>query len=1185
MLAVAASVLLAVPPSAGAQSGGGLEVELPSNTDCRGAAVIAKTTVVEDAAAANMLAEALRALSPGGAQRCLLDAGLPPGRGRPPNEGVPPDAVYRSSAGLAETVYVVGGPDAIPDWWLAEQFGVSETGFTRVAGADRWQTQQSVAAAMLALARDKAVQPYRESVAAATRALPPNGDCWGTAVLAKLTVAEERAAANMLAAALTAISGDPNSRCLVDVGDPGADRPPSAVAVADAAQASGAYLLGGEVAVPQPWIDGGFDIRFLERISGLDRWATQSAVAETIIDIAQGGTLPHQYEVNDSIFSVHGRQIFVASSSTSELKEFDLSDNVEIEVHYCGRKSGLDNMQKEKNAKDYLESEVKGINDHVAHFLRHQLGDAIDFKFEAGDTVGVGTEIKINDRIHNVIWDGVFNNDDNPHDGNGEVNASYACLHQLGLSVGTHTGKFGYVLIDQECCDGPAGFAYVGYGAAIQPVRKRVTEDSYTFYNIFAHEIGHAFLHLCHPHHKDDPNDSRPCPKGHNDLAYEKELEDLYDGAAYDLRPGQSRALCSIMSYCTSIGNVLEYNQPDDDNIPAPNPVFFACGQRRLALEKLQLELIPDGPPIANLGYCENGEFKPTSQTGTPGRPGKPVLSELDTDFISITWREASGVVAYHEVNWRRADSGSSWQTRTLPNSLAIFGTHGLSSAVCYEFRVRAGNGAGASDWSPSAEFCTEETEEVVMVPDPPSRPSATADDGQSTVSWNAPSGNGAAVAGYEVRWRRRSSGSWDSRTVTVRSYTILGLSNGSQYEVQVRARNSEGWSDWSLPPVFVTLPPEVVGSVVVSEGPVNSSRTSAGSCSGNDCYDLSYTIRNLGSGPYTLECWFNGSRAWRGQWSGNASTGCYYSAAFSGSAYVVIDDVKSNTLTIAEKSQRNRVRVPDAPGAPNVTPGNGQLSVSWNAPSGNGASVSGYEVQWRRGSGSWDSQTVGATSYTIRGLRNGSRYEVQVRARNSEGWGGWSWSGYGTPTEPRQVGSVRISEGPVNSSRTSAGSCSGNDCYDLSYTIRNLGGGPYTLECWFNGSRAWRGQWSGNASTGCYYSAAFSGSAYVVIDDVKSNTLSISAKASTQQSTEKVTITRGSRNSRSNCVSPCYDLDYRIEGLGGGPYTLECWFNGSRAWRGQWSGRASRGCYFSGSFRGTVHVVIDGIKSNTLTF
>ena len=1249
MVVLAASVLLAVPPSAGAQSGG-LEVELPPNTDCRGAAVIAKTTVVEDAAAANMLAEALRVLSRGGTQRCLLDAGLPPGRGRPQHEAVPPDAVYRSSAGLAAAVYVVGGPAAIPDSWLSEQLGV--TGFTRVAGADRWQTQQSVAAAMLALAAGSSVQPYDPaSVAAATRALPPNGDCYGTAVLAKLTIAEERAAANMLAAALTAISGDPDSRCLVDVGDPGADRPPSAVAVADAAQASGAYLLGGEVAVPQRWLDRGFDIRLLERISGPDRWATQSAVAETIIEIAKGGTLPHQYvDSSGGRISIYDHHHVSDSVLANPADWSPPSGDVVIKVHWCGQKKNLDTEQQKDDAKQELDDEVADLNQYISKFFNDQSSGAVKLTFKAADKLLI-----ISDDPQ--IWEMA-------NFSGREGTASQECMNQL-----VSTNENGYILIDQA---GGGGWARLSDERAIQPRKVQYQSRSH-YYSTFAHEVGHAWFRFCHPH--EGKNEDRGCDERHVSLVYSEDLNMAWEKAKQDndgrnarYKPSDDKLwLCALMSYCYEHnGHVDEYNDGE--------PIFFSCGQRKIAEW-------PDGPATP-YGYCDDGELKrsfptpnissitsewpvtenrdrpdvlivyddsrwpscvthvqvamekhptltniereekwesvsssqslryavdksstysarlryrcgsdgiesdwsgkrtfktPPGPTVAPGRPGKPVLSSRDTDFISITWPEASGVVTYHEVNWRRADSGSSWDSDTLLNALAIFGTEGLSSGVCYEFRVRAGNGEGASDWSESAEFCTT----ITMRPEV-GRPSVIAGDGQLSVSWSATAGNGAAVSGYEVRWRRGSD-KWADAPVSGTSYTISSVVYGSRYEVQVRARNSAGWGDWS-PSEYMTPPPPP-GSVRISEGPVNASRTAAGSCSGNDCYDLTYDIRNLGGGPYTLECWFNGSRAWRGQWSGRASTGCYYSSTFSGSAYVVIDDVKSNTLPIEEKNQRtNRVRVPDPPRRPSVTGGDGQLTVSWNAPSGNGAAIAEYDILVDGSDVSVNTQTFGATSTTVTRLSNGATYTVKVRARNSAGWGDWSQSALGTP-EALPVGSVRISEGPVSASRTAAGSCSGNDCYDLSYTIRNLGSGPYTLECWFNGSRAWRGQWSGNASTGCYYSSTFSGSVYVVIDDVQSNTLSVSAKASTQQSTEKVTIARGSRNSRSNCASPCYDLDYRIEGLGGGPYTLECWFNGSRAWRGQWSGRVSTGCYFSGTFRGTVHVVIDGVKSNTLTF
>ena len=430
---MSASLLSVVPSAAGAQPGG-LEVELPPNTDCRGSTVIAKAAVVEDAAAANMLAEALRELSPGGKQRCLLDAG-------------DSSAAARSSAGLASTVYVVGGPTAIPESRLRSQFGLSS--FVRVAGADRWQTQENVAAAILALANDDPVQPYDpEQVAAATLTLSPNGDCRGTAVLAKLTVAEERAAANMLAVALTAVSGDHDSRCLVDVGDPGADRPPSAVSVAEAALASGAYLLGGEVAVPPSWIDNGFDIRFLERISGPDRWATQAAVAKTIIDIAQGGTLPHQHidgrgrtvSVYDDAKVVLNSQVQRGIKDAGRVSSPSGTTNVFVFTCY--------NTDKEEDGEyvDKLEQlrakVVEAAEKDLAKFFRDQSSGEVDFKFVDGGELRVKEHPNAGSDTSEK-WDGPFE----LHDSSTPRFLSAICENKVE-DVNGH--NFNVILLDQR---------------------------------------------------------------------------------------------------------------------------------------------------------------------------------------------------------------------------------------------------------------------------------------------------------------------------------------------------------------------------------------------------------------------------------------------------------------------------------------------------------------------------------------------------------------------------------------------------------------------------------------------------------------------------------------------------------------------------------------------------------------
>ena len=74
---------------------------------------------------------------------------------------------------------------------------------------------------------------------------------------------------------------------------------------------------------------------------------------------------------------------------------------------------------------------------------------------------------------------------------------------------------------------------------------------------------------------------------------------------------------------------------------------------------------------------------------------------------------------------------------------------------------------------------------------------------------------------------------------------------------------------------------------------------------------------------------------------------------------------------------------------------GTGELDVSWVRPDSDGGSeITGYTVQWKEASGSWDTAadvseaTVTDTSYTITGLRLQVEYAVRVFATNSAGDG-----------------------------------------------------------------------------------------------------------------------------------------------------------------------------------------------------
>ena len=99
---------------------------------------------------------------------------------------------------------------------------------------------------------------------------------------------------------------------------------------------------------------------------------------------------------------------------------------------------------------------------------------------------------------------------------------------------------------------------------------------------------------------------------------------------------------------------------------------------------------------------------------------------------------------------------------------------------------------------------------------------------------------------------------------------------------------------------------------------------------------------------------------------------------------------------------------VPGAPGILSVSVNDtGKLDVSWDAPDSNGGSaVTGYEVQWKESSDSWDTPaevsetTVTGTSHTVTGLTDGVGYTFRVFAVNSAGDGSASDDASGTPRE-----------------------------------------------------------------------------------------------------------------------------------------------------------------------------------------
>ncbi|WP_454900253.1 fibronectin type III domain-containing protein, partial [Actinomyces sp.] len=86
-----------------------------------------------------------------------------------------------------------------------------------------------------------------------------------------------------------------------------------------------------------------------------------------------------------------------------------------------------------------------------------------------------------------------------------------------------------------------------------------------------------------------------------------------------------------------------------------------------------------------------------------------------------------------------------------------------------------------------------------------------------------------------------------------------------------------------------------------------------------------------------------------------------------------------SNPITISN--------VPSAPGAPHLEAGDGSITATWAEAKANGSKVTGYTVTATTANGNAGRcETLGTTSCTVEGLKNGSPYTVVVVAHSDAG-------------------------------------------------------------------------------------------------------------------------------------------------------------------------------------------------------
>ena len=307
----------------------------------------------------------------------------------------------------------------------------------------------------------------------------------------------------------------------------------------------------------------------------------------------------------------------------------------------------------------------------------------------------------------------------------------------------------------------------------------------------------------------------------------------------------------------------------------------------------------------------------------------------------------------------------------------------------------------------------------VTDVDEPPAAPAAptvaavAGQPRQLEVSWTAPDNAGRPdITSYALQYRAGDSGPFteypqdvaDTDSATI-SATLEDLQPGTQYEVQVLARNDEGDSPWSEPgsgttnaqpnraPVFDegTSATRSVAENTAADEPIGAPLTATDA----DNNPLTYSLQDAGAELFGI---VPGS----GQLLTLAALD--FETAETHSVQVQVTDGTGGSAAITVTVAVADVdEPPAAPGEPVVTAISDtvdSLTVSWTAPGNTGPPITGYDLQYRVfGSGEdfvAGPQNVAETSTTLAELAEATVYEVQVLARNDEGQSPWSDSGMG---------------------------------------------------------------------------------------------------------------------------------------------------------------------------------------------
>ncbi|UEG49904.1 fibronectin type III domain-containing protein [Ferruginibacter lapsinanis] len=382
--------------------------------------------------------------------------------------------------------------------------------------------------------------------------------------------------------------------------------------------------------------------------------------------------------------------------------------------------------------------------------------------------------------------------------------------------------------------------------------------------------------------------------------------------------------------------------------------------------------------------------------TATASTAATPYTTPSAPTIIGITPGDGQLTVDYAAganggsalTNYKYSIDGGSTFTAVSPASITSpIVITGLTNETSYSIKILAVNAAG--DGAASAASSGTPTAGPVL-PGAPTITGITAGNGQLSVAFTAGTDGGAAISNYKYSTDGGSTFTAVSPASTTSPIVITGLTNGTPYNVQIRAVNivGDGTASATTAATPSTTPsaPTITG-ITPANGQLIVAFT-AGATGGAAISNYKYSTN--GGNTFTA---FSPAATTSPLTINGLNNGTAYDVKIL-AVNVQGDGAASNQVTATPAT------VPTAPTITGITPGNTQLIVAFTAPSSDGGSpITNYKYSTNGGSTFTALSPASTTSpLTINGLTNGTPYNVQIRAVNAMGDGAATATTAATP-------------------------------------------------------------------------------------------------------------------------------------------------------------------------------------------